>query len=307
MTFLDFGALAGLLAVGIPIAIHLLNKFQVKRVHWAAMRFLKDTIQRNQRRVKLEDLILLLLRCLIVILLALAFARPVFYKAGGNASGGNVNAVIIVDDSMSMSYADNGPSNFEKARLSALKILADLNLNSLVALSFVSDRVREAVSPPTSDHGQVRQALQAAQVTYRSSDLWPAIKMGVDQLSRLDGPGKIFVISDGQELAWRHRQEIIDLLDGEQGRIAFQVVPVGEPNEPNVSVSSIRVDDSIPVVDEPLRSSIAVSNWGTSPVSGVKVTLSVDHAAPSATTTLAAIGPGQTQTVGLITRFSDIR
>ena len=305
MTFLYFGPLAGLLAVGIPIVIHLLNKFQVKRVHWAAMRFLKDTIQRNQRRVKLEDLILLLLRCLIVVLLALAFARPVFYKSGGTATGGAVNAVVIIDDSMSMSCSLNGRTHFDQARDAALKIVDGLGSRSHIALYFVSDRVREAISPPSADLNEVRQAIRSAQVTYRASDLWPGIKLGVDQLARLDGPGKIFVISDGQQLAWRHRQEIVDLLAGEQGRIAFQNVPVGEPNEPNVAVSSIRLDDSIPVVDEPLRSSVAVTNWGTIPVSGIKVTLATDHAAPSAGTTLATIGSGQTETVSLITRFTD--
>ena len=64
MTFLNFGALFGLAAIGIPIAIHLLNKFQVKEVTWAAMRFLRESIEKNQRRLQMEDILLLLLRCL---------------------------------------------------------------------------------------------------------------------------------------------------------------------------------------------------------------------------------------------------
>lgn len=305
MTFLYLGSLLGLLAVSIPILIHLLNKFRVKRVHWAAMRFLMESIQRNQRRVKMEDLIMLLVRCLIVILLTLAFARPVFFHSDGNVSSGTVNAVIIIDDSMSMSYSSNGKSNFDHAREAALKILDDLGGNSQVALYFVSDRVKELVSPPTHDLNVIRRALQSAEVSSRSSDLWPGIKSAVNELLNLDGPGKLFVITDGQELAWRHRQEIIDLLAEEQAKISFQVVSVGDTVEPNMCVSSLRLDSSIPVVNESLRSVISVTNWSPTAASGVKVTLSVDHSAPSAETTLSAIGPGQTVTVNLITHIAE--
>ena len=45
MTFLNPAALFGLAAIGIPILIHLLNKLQIKEVKWAAMRFLRESVQ----------------------------------------------------------------------------------------------------------------------------------------------------------------------------------------------------------------------------------------------------------------------
>jgi len=67
----------GLGAVAVPIIIHLLNRRKFRTVTWAAMKFVKLSIDQNQRRMKLEDLILLLLRCAMLALLALALARPV--------------------------------------------------------------------------------------------------------------------------------------------------------------------------------------------------------------------------------------
>ena len=305
MAFLDFGALLGLLAIGIPIAIHLLNKFQVKRVHWAAMRFLLESIQRNQRRVKIEDLILLLLRCLLVILLALAFARPVFFRsaAGGSSMGSNV--VLIVDDSMSMTYQDGPKSNFALGQEAALDALSKLGSDNDVALYLVSDRVQQAVSPPTRNLNVIRDAIHAASASSRSSDVWPGVQAAVNQLSDLDGPGKIIVVTDEQVLAWRHRQEIDALLGQSQGRISLDVVPVGHAPEPNVAVSSVQLEDNIPTVNQPLRVAVRVTNWGTVPVPSIKVSLAADAAVGTVTASSSVLGPAQSETLSLPIRFND--
>src|SRR5271169_4822914 len=68
-----FGALATAgAAVSIPIIIHLLNRKRFKVVTWAAMRFLLAAQKKNSRRMRLEQLILLAVRCLLVLLLVAA-------------------------------------------------------------------------------------------------------------------------------------------------------------------------------------------------------------------------------------------
>src|SRR6478672_1682123 len=62
MSFLFPWMLAGLVAVGVPILIHLLNKFRVRSTDWGAMKLLLDSVKQDERKVKLDDLILLLLR-----------------------------------------------------------------------------------------------------------------------------------------------------------------------------------------------------------------------------------------------------
>src|SRR6266481_5816817 len=70
--FAAFGALAG--AVAVPIIIHLLNRRRYRVVVWAAMRFLLAAQRKNSRRLRLEQLILLGVRTLLVLLLVLAMA-----------------------------------------------------------------------------------------------------------------------------------------------------------------------------------------------------------------------------------------
>jgi hypothetical protein len=76
MTLLHPAMLFGLLAIGLPVAIHLLSKPRLRVLRWAASRFLIQSLQKNKRLLYTEDILLLVLRSLFVGLLALLFARP---------------------------------------------------------------------------------------------------------------------------------------------------------------------------------------------------------------------------------------
>ena len=69
----------GFLTLGaIPIIIHLIFRQRYRRIDWAAMDFLLAAIRRTRRRLRLENLLLLILRVLAVILMVLAVAVPMF-------------------------------------------------------------------------------------------------------------------------------------------------------------------------------------------------------------------------------------
>ena len=76
MTFLNWSMLFGLVALAIPILIHLLNRSKPRVMEWAAMQFLLASLTYRSRRILLEELVLLVLRCLTLACLALALARP---------------------------------------------------------------------------------------------------------------------------------------------------------------------------------------------------------------------------------------
>ncbi len=124
MAFLNPLLLFGIVGIAAPIIIHLLARKKIKRVVWAAMRFLKNVVEKNQQRLSLEDLLLLLLRCLLLVLLALALARPSF-KKGGLAGFGDSNeaAIIAIDNSASMSQTDGTASRFAQAQQAAEEVL----------------------------------------------------------------------------------------------------------------------------------------------------------------------------------------
>src|ERR671932_714208 len=69
--------IAGLALVSATIIIHLINRMRFRRVRWAAMEFLLKSQKRNRRRLIIEQLILLALRCLLVALAGFLVARYV--------------------------------------------------------------------------------------------------------------------------------------------------------------------------------------------------------------------------------------
>lgn len=147
MTLLNGMLALGALAFTVPLAIHLLFRSRFKTIEWGAMHLLDAVVRINRRRLQLLELLLLLLRCAIPILLALALARPVltgFRALPGDAAQ---TVVLVVDDSRSMGAADAaGQSAMQRAALSLEQYLSQLSLRDEVMLVRSSD----AASPVSS-------------------------------------------------------------------------------------------------------------------------------------------------------------
>ena len=60
----------------IPVLIHFINRRRYRRVPWAAMSFLLAANRRSAKRVRLEQLLLMLARIGVIVLLGLTVARP---------------------------------------------------------------------------------------------------------------------------------------------------------------------------------------------------------------------------------------
>ncbi len=121
-------------AVSLPVLIHLLNRLRYRRVAWAAMDHLMRAERQSRRRIRWQNLLVLLLRTAAVLLLILLFARPSVVRPLPGLSGADTAAaeraavVILLDDSASMAQQEGGTSAFQKAKdftLAAVKKLAD--------------------------------------------------------------------------------------------------------------------------------------------------------------------------------------
>jgi hypothetical protein len=95
MTFLNLAILGGLALVAIPVIIHLLNRRKARVVDWGAMRFLLASLVSRNRRILIEEIILMVLRCLLVALLVLAMARP-FLPAQSSLHFGLVLLAVLL-------------------------------------------------------------------------------------------------------------------------------------------------------------------------------------------------------------------
>src|SRR5438128_4937947 len=92
---------AGGALVSAPILIHLINRMRFRRVRWAAMEFLLKSQKRNRRRLIIEQLILLALRCLLVLLFGFLMARFVG-DALGRTGTTSTTHLILLDNTLSM-------------------------------------------------------------------------------------------------------------------------------------------------------------------------------------------------------------
>lgn len=307
MSFLNPIMLAGLAAVSVPIIIHLLNRRKFRKVTWAAMRFLQNAIEQNQRRMRIEDMILLALRCLLLALLALALARPAILSDASAVFGqSKVTGVIILDNSMSMGMSDGTGTRFEKARRAAEQALDSMPAGSATAVLLASDVVQAVIPEPTFDLNLARKALREAPLTDRATDIFPALGKAIDTLKdRLALRKEIYLVTDGQAAGWRQLTEIQRTLERTKSEIKTHVILVNEHEERNLGVSDLRLASGLSAVGQPLRFEAKVSNYGKEEVRSTRVGLSVNGETPSDEFTINALPAGATKSVTLFAKLRD--
>ncbi len=305
MAFLNPLLLFGLLAVSVPIIIHLLNRRKFQKVVWAAMRFIQTSVEKNQKRMRIEDMILLALRCLLLVLLALALARPALKNSGADFIGqSKVTAVLILDNSASMGMSDGTATRFEKAKQAAEQSLETMPSGSAMAVLLASDIANGVIPEPTFDLNLARKAIREAPLTDRASDLLPSVQRALDTLKpRLGLRKEIYLITDGQLAGWKQMTEIQKLLEVSQRDVRSHIVLVSEHEERNLAVTDLRNASGLVPVNQPVRFEARVSNLGREAVSNIRVSLSTDNEPPSDEFTIDSLPPGGSKSVSLFAKL----
>jgi hypothetical protein len=144
LSFLSPLYLLGILAIAVPIALHLFRRRTDTVVEFPAVRLLSSTPVEQQRRRRLRELVLLALRVTALILLAAAFARP--YLAGRMLAASTPVTVVAIDRSFSLS----GPGVFDRARALAATAVTEAPASHAVAL-VAFDETAQTIVEPTTD------------------------------------------------------------------------------------------------------------------------------------------------------------
>jgi len=137
VSFTEWIFLLGGLAVVGPVIAHLLAKPRYRRLPFTMLRFLRTGQVESRSRRKLRDLLILLLRCAIIVLIAMLFARPLLHTRL-NPSQSRSFHYLGLDNSMSMAYSDGSGSYFEKLVDSAvdyIRLARDDALFNIFALA----------------------------------------------------------------------------------------------------------------------------------------------------------------------------
>jgi hypothetical protein len=120
---MGFGQIIFLLGItGIvgPILIHLLIRPRFTRIPYTMIDFIEVSHRQSQATRRLSELLMLLLRCAIIALMAFMFAEP-FLKLHGEIVDRPEHHFILVDNSLSMTYQDQGQSQLDRAVIKAVQ------------------------------------------------------------------------------------------------------------------------------------------------------------------------------------------
>src|SRR5687767_15117619 len=109
--FSQLAMLGWLAAAAVPVLIHLWNKRKYREVTWAAMEYLLAAIQKNSRRLRIEQWLLLAIRTAIILLVVLAVAGPYLEQAAAPFIAGRpTHKLMVIDASYSMAYRSTDKS-----------------------------------------------------------------------------------------------------------------------------------------------------------------------------------------------------
>jgi hypothetical protein len=264
LTFLNAPLLWGLALASIPIIIHLLFRRQFRRVDWAPMRYLKLSIERNRRRIRVEQWLLLLLRTALVLLLFFLVARPVMHAEGLSrllGTSGRTNRIVVLDDSLSTGYTVEAATALARGQ----QVLADLlptfgakDAFTLVLASAPAEPVvREVALENLDDLVAIVRAAEPTEVL----GSWETILRAVDDLVA-SGSYPIYevtLVTDLRKAGWDER---LDELGNRwaAGRVRLRIFDVGIDAAENAALVGLAQTDRVALVGVPTRFEAEIKN-----------------------------------------------
>ena len=316
----------GALAIAAPIIIHLLSKRKFRLIDWAAMDFLLEADRRNRRRVRLENLILLLLRCLAVALIAFLVARPFLTPQGVQQAGAiapEIERVIVLDDSPSM--LAKGKSNelaFDDAKAGLVTFVEELVRDSprdrlTLVLTSKPDsplingkflHTAGSAGGSGDEVGEIIRTIKNLQTSERTADL-DATFLALDKMLTIDSAVTnrvVYLVSDLRRRDWRPKTTApgdkgpgarVKKLLADNRAVGFVVVDVGADKTDNLTIEEIRALDetgqrSQLVAGVPAKFEVTVANHGASAADRVEVELTTSAAGSQRQMVEKAIEPG---------------
>ncbi len=303
MTLLAPLMMLGAAAITVPIALHFFYRARYKPLPWAPMKFLKEAIEQTSRRLKFQEWLLLLLRCLALILLALAIARPGWENVSSAGSSETIDAVFVFDTSYSMSARDGEKTRLERAKDAAIAVLETLPNKSSVQVYSCSDRANLLGPVSRYNRDQAKQLIQSLEVSSLSTDFLPGLNEALAAAETGTAPAKeIYVFSDMQKVGFERQQGAVRAKCEEiKAKANLVFIRCGNPERKisNVSVIDVKLLAAIPHTRTRVPFVVTVRNTGREQIRNVKVSLELDGKAVENVVSVEQIDPGANAEVTL--------
>ena len=271
MSFLEPLFLIGLLAAGLPIAVHLFNRRKAVVRPFPAMHLLMQSNKRTARSIKVRQWALLALRILAVAILALALAKPFCLSEQGIAADQRMPTavVFVVDTSASMQHNDwwsRTQKQFDK-QLGRLKPWDEVSLIDTANLD-------DAIVNLTDDHDKVERAFARLKPTQGKHDLSRAMTRAREMLSTSQLPARrVVILSDMsihalEETTKKPLNAFIDPITVRRKR---------ESQPSNLSIESVSYVQEGTGQNQMWRIDAAIKNHGESTVKDIDVQLNINN------------------------------
>lgn len=195
MNWLLPGFFGGAALIGLPVLLHFLRSKPKTIVRFPSLRFLGESAIRDTRKHRIRRWLTLALRCLVIGLLAAAFARPFWVNASAARHGA---MIVAIDNSMSMQAA----GRWDSLKMWASRQLDELEAGDQAAL-LVMHPSPAWLLPMTDNLEQVRRALWRAAPGFEKTHYDPALRLAANTLAAHPAGTKTLVwMADEQQLGW---------------------------------------------------------------------------------------------------------
>jgi Mg-chelatase subunit ChlD len=301
----------GLGAASIPILIHLLNRRKFREEPWAAMRFLLAAIKRNQRRIRIEQWLLLAVRTALLALLALAMAKPVLEGAGVSIlPGQRTHWVLVLDGSMSMNLRQGDGTRFEQAKAIASRLVQDARQGDPLSVLLMANPPRAVIAAPSFAKDAVRAELDALQPTDGTVDL-PATFQKIEEiLAASEIPRKeVVFLTDLQAASWRKPDSaptqdalLKRIFAGFEARkVRSQLIDLGAAGADNHAIIDLALSPAVPTVNSPASVRATLRNFGARPIENLPVRLALGNRIVEESA--IRLAPGEEQSIAFNLQF----
>ena len=222
MSFLQPQLLFLLALVGVPIFVHLFNRQRAQELEFPAMRLLLRSAQETRKRLRLKQILSLLLRLLLIASFAIAIAGPFADDNQAQQQSALPEALlIVVDDSLSMKAADG---RFEQA-LQLAREAAESWPGGEIAVVPASQLIDGHLPRLVEDKAALLATLDELEPGLRELDMTHALMRGVDTLrSAKNARRRLLILSDRAASSWPW-QGLRDLVGG---AAEVELVTLGE-------------------------------------------------------------------------------
>jgi hypothetical protein len=195
----------GVLAIGIPTALHFLTKPKPTAIPISTISFLYELIQQRRAKSKLRDILVLLLRSIAIALIALTIARPrlAMPPVISPNPGTKTARVVILDQSQSMAAGQGTSRPWERAQATSLKYLAYSD-DMQAGVIFAGVKARSVYERLSSNFESLSEAIKKAKPKPENVNVADAIDLAGDLLEDVpEGIAReVVIISDFQRSDW---------------------------------------------------------------------------------------------------------